>query len=294
MKTIITVFISGVGILFGSSSYQQEENRRIEAEQVALWESKLAEAQSSPPDTRSAALWLGLRNMGYRKNYDGHSPAVDAIFLKLQQELLSIPGHASDIANKIKREQEAVKDIPRLKGPRNDYDRNRGFLLGGVLAHLPSPETVQVLGDFLADDKDFLDQIRGFEVLANSSYAMGALRKIGLRNPPQTGSITDNPADIAIWRDWYEEIKSGKRTFSFHGQKTEYRFKPDGTWETITFNNPPNDTPTPPPLAKVIAQSVVKPSMPVNDSEEKQWAWIIGVLAALLIGGFWLKQRGVK
>ena len=40
---------------------------------------------------------------------------------------------------------------------------------------------------------------------------------------------------IADTRAWWEEIKSGKRAFSYKGQKVEYRFKPDGTWETIAL-----------------------------------------------------------
>jgi hypothetical protein len=47
------------------------------------------------------------------------------------------------------------------------------------------------------------------------------------------------------WQKWYEEVKSGKRTFSFKGQVMEYRFRQDGTWETFPISHPPVDAPKP-------------------------------------------------
>ena len=79
----------------------------------------------------------------------------------------------------------------------------------------------------------------------------GAIREIGLRNPPEPlDGLALYPDDLlAATRAWWEEVKSGKLTFSFKGQAVEYRFRPDGTWETIPIANPPDDGPKPAPAA---------------------------------------------
>ncbi|MEO5913881.1 MAG: hypothetical protein ABIS50_06585 [Luteolibacter sp.] len=299
MKRILTILISGVGILSAGTVEWTEENRRIEAEQVLLWESKLAEAQGESPDVRPADLWLGLQNMGYRKdNHEGHSPAVDAIYLKIQQELLAVPSHAFYFSNEIKREQKGVASYPTSTGPRVSYDFNRTKYFR-TLSRLPSPETISVLGDFLSDDKDAPAHLEtlgsdwGENPKANSYGSSVAIANIGLRNPPATTeSYEKNPEEhLAKTRAWWEQIKSGRRTFSFVGQKVEYRFKADGTWETIAMANPPNDGPKPTAAAQTAPS--LKSNKNINDSKSRVtfWAWILGGVTALLSGLVWRRIR---
>jgi hypothetical protein len=71
-----------------------------------------------------------------------------------------------------------------------------------------------------------------------------ALGKIGLRNAPPTRHNIFKDRDVLdACREWWREIEAGRKTFSFAGQKVEYRFKPDGTWDTIAIANPPDDGP---------------------------------------------------
>jgi len=71
-----------------------------------------------------------------------------------------------------------------------------------------------------------------------------ALGKIGLRNAPPTKLYIFQDREVLDEnREWWREIESGRKTFSFRGQSVEYRFKPDGTWDTTPIANPPDDGP---------------------------------------------------
>jgi hypothetical protein len=303
MKTILILIVCTMRLLGSVSVNWSEENRRIEAEQVALWEGKLALAKQKPPLERSADLWLGLRNMGYRKNYDGHSLAVDAIYQSIQREILSIPGHAQYFADEIEREQKAVEKYPTCTGPRVSYDRQRALYFE-TLCHLPSPETIAVLGHFLHDDTDTPvplvspDSDWGENPRANSYFSSGTIISIGLRNPPVESQRRNVDPDILLaeTRAWWEEIKSGKRTFSFIGHKVEYRFKSDGTWDTIALADLPDDAPKPQRAADGTQGRLLNKTLSSQTANGKQipwnsWAWIIGAVIALLALVFWLKVK---
>jgi len=301
MRTFVVfiLLVSGVGDLFAAPVEWTDEKRRIEAEQVALWESKLAEAQGKPPAARPADLWLGLKNMWHRRqNYDGHSPAVDAIYLNIQEELLSIPNHARYFADKIKHEQSSVSQYPMNTGPRVAYDFHR-YQYFKTLRHLPSPETISVLGEFLSDDIDTPtvrispDSDWGENPRANSYHSSWTVMNIGLRNPPvgEEDKKVNVDERLAKTRAWWEEIKSGNRTFSFIRQKVEYRFKPDGMWETIAMLNPPNDA------AKPAASAARLEKHPPPQETKKgippqrlTLVWLLGA-AALLSAVGWLVWR---
>jgi hypothetical protein len=304
MKTFI-VFIA-TSILFVSHSYSElpPDFHRIEAEQVALWEQKLREARMSPPETRTAQLWRGLRNMAHRKSFEVHSPDVEVIFQKIQDELLSIPGHARYFFNELKREQIEVEQFPTNTGPRVSYDFHRGLYFL-TMRHLPSPETIAVLGEFLSDDKDApgpLDQTKSYDYdipPANSEYSATTISHIGLREPPASKDSYDADPEthLAKTRAWWEEVKAGKRTFSFKGQAVEYRFKPDGTWDTIPISNPPDDrtqpsheTPSTRPVKRPGAVLVDAPEPPAGHA----WWWYgVGGIALLVLGAWFMRKKTV-
>ena len=294
----LAMTLSAAGALLAAPVEWTEENRRIEAEQVALWESKLAEVLANPPDSRLGDLSLGLRNMGFRvQNHDGHSPEVDAIYKNIQQTLLSIPGHARYFQQAIEREQEAVKDYPTSTGPRVSYDFQRGLYFQ-TLAHLPSPETIQVLGHFLADDKDTPKPLLspgsdwGENPRANSFASACTLTTVGLRDAPGTFKDYDSDPDaqLAKTRAWWEEVKSGRKTFSFKGQSVEYLFKPDGTWETLAMENAPDDGPK---VAERVERPGGREAKQVAGEVSREWVWL--ALPIILAAGFgvWLVARRV-
>ncbi len=294
MKNILIICIYLTLIITGDFSFSRtEESLATEAKQVLLWKENLVSAQKLTDKEKIEKLALGLRNMGYRRKLEGHSSSVDLIYNDLQRELLSIPMHAQYFADKIIAEQKAVASYPTNVGPRGNYDFNR-TLIFEILSCLPSPETVRVLGEFLADDIDTPVPLRspdsdwGDNSRANSYGSAYTLMRSGLRNPPVAEDRrNDNPDEIlADTRAWWEEVKSGKRSFSFVGQKSEYRFKPDGTWETIPISLPPGEVVPKAPISVTPESVLVSPK-----SQDRSWLWItsLSVLLVAVVG--WLVRK---
>lgn len=253
MKTQVLLLFASVEFLFGDASAWTDEDRRIEVEQVALWNKKLAEVASDAPYVKFSELWLGLRNMGHRVSFSGHSPEVDDIYEKLQSEFLSLPGHAEYFGKRIR---EACEPLKGANGRAGISDAQNEMMYSfATLKNLPSPETVKVLGEMLSETWRMKrppptpgDYTYTPESLALSAVG-SALMQLPLRYPPKVpGVMAGEDSEVVMvqpWQNWYAEVKSGKRTFSFKGQKVEYRFKPDGTWETLAMANPPDDAPKP-------------------------------------------------
>ena len=241
--------------------------------------------------------------MGHRvTGSPDHSRDVEDLFRQIQGEFLSIPGHAQYFADEIERERAAlVPDDDRIS-----FDRHRSQYLRETLKHLPSPETIRVLGNYLFDDRDPMPPMEPGQdwvpVLPNPLLALKTLAEIGLREAPvKPDTFFDywNPEPLPGVRAWYEEIKSGKRAFSFKGQSVEYRFNPDGTWVSTPIANPPDDAPAPPP-AKPPATGG-KPSGPAcapppatapAPVSGRIWPWITGgVLTVLAAIVYFTKSR---
>jgi hypothetical protein len=213
------------------------------------------------------------------------------VYDKVQETLLAIPGHSRYYADEIKREQKEVAQYPTNTGPRVTYDFNRGLHFM-TMRYLPSPETISVLGEFLSDDIDTPvplnspDSDWGENPRANSYFSADTIHKIGLRNPPLSPTEPAlMPEDhLALTRAWWDEIKSGRKAFSFVGQDVEYRFKPDGTWETMPLGSPPDRNR---PLKRPDA---VRPASPVSPAVHTRW-WIgIGGLGLLALA-IWLWRK---
>ncbi len=107
-----------------------------------------------------------------------------------------------------------------------------------TLKFMPSAETVSVLGHFLndpvgRDGKSLLGTLLktpGADYGPRASHAELAteiIRALGIEHPPFRdikGVIT--PEEIDAWKDWWNEVKAGKRTYRFIGSTVEYG--PDG------------------------------------------------------------------
>ena len=260
---------------------------------------------------------VGVVNMGHRQGVEGHSPTVDATYLKIQKEVLSIPGHAKYFAD----------ELERLRlDPRSDYERIRATYLAETLKHLPSPETVSVLGHYLGDMRDmpidenpkYNEAVRSGRIKPadwiplpqNAWLATYALSNIGLQNPPfepvaDYSFIRFAPSAESLpkFRAWWDDVKSGKRTFSFVGQTVEYRFKPDGIWETVTIATPPDDKPKLPDAAhpqrenEPEKEQIAKPRPaergPVAEVGPGYalWKWTTAGIILLIGAGLWAKLR---
>jgi len=220
--------------------------KKQEGQQVERWQNRLQECSGMSAEETIEHLSPGLRNMGNRRSYAGHDPSVDSIYAKIQQTLLALPGHAQYFADKIEVEQKSVERFPTTTGPRCTYDFNRSLYFE-VMAHLPSPETIQVLGHFLYDDKDTPvplmspDSDWGENPRANSFFAAATIMRMNLKTPPISAN-GDPDAGLERVRVWWKEIQAGKLVLAFAGQDTGYRFTPDGSWQIVgdVKNNPPS------------------------------------------------------
>jgi hypothetical protein len=209
--------------------------------------------------------------------------------------MLSLPGHAQYFADALEEERAALKPGEY----RRRFESHLNQYLAETLCHLPSPETVKVLGFYLNDERDTesIQSRRGNDVLPGPPPPLMALKSLcdlgidGCPVPSRPFFSQRSPehmANLETMRKWYAAIKSGKQPFSFKGQSVEYRFKPDGTWTTTPIAHPPDDAPKPvpptkpPPPAKASAPPVAPPPPPPPEPAGIPWLWI-GAGALLLI-----------
>jgi hypothetical protein len=175
----------------------------------------------------------------------------EMIFKRAQTELLAIPGHAKCFQNKIEEMRVGVlvdsKKTPEtLQEMQNNGEKifweaeYLSFSTAALrtLRFMPSAETVSVLGHFL-NDPESLDgkTLLGNDVVrpgddfqkrpANAEQAADSIRKLGIEHPPFKnidGKIMAE--EVEAWKEWWNEVKDGKRTYRFIGSKIEYG--PDG------------------------------------------------------------------
>lgn len=262
-----------------------DENRRIrESQQVSHWKGKIAESLDYEPFERLEFLSLGLKNIGYRNRLAVRSREINELFLDLQKIYLSTPGHAQFFADELGEAREKTNKPWMDNSYLLEYHKTRD-----ILALLPSPETIRVLGSMLESKEDVTSRDETIRRAIESSNAGGGglhevtsprrlagvvFHRIGLRNLPEKVSL-----------EWWKKVKAGEIAFSFVGQAVQYRFNPDGSWETMPIVNPPNDAPKPP----VFEKSESKPERQAKElempAETKKPTWVWIVTTGLLVVG---------
>lgn len=110
-----------------------------------------------------------------------------------------------------------------------------------ALSVIKTPESVMLCGKYLVEPATQPAQPKAKQVTGEcwtpnnaggpSGYAAKALQNMGIKNAPAVDDLGD-PV-IALWQEWFEEVKSGARAISFEGQEVAYRFKPDGSYESL-------------------------------------------------------------
>jgi hypothetical protein len=169
-----------------------------------------------------------------------------------------------------------------------------------TLRHLPSPETVKVLGGMLSEEWEHQSspdsKVDPSQSMAK--YAVTAMTLLNIRDAPSAAIEQYSASEVlSDWQAWYEQIKSGQRAFSFKGQAVEYRFKPGGTWETIPIANPPDDAPEVPeasPADKRTISQVKKESPPENAGKNFR-PFLLAALAGLIaLAAAWFGFRRMK
>jgi len=268
-------------------------NEDWERKQLDYWHEKYSQFQKTQPSKEQEIEQLGnfLRVLGFPYKYPTLSSEVAEFRSEIQQRLLQMPEHADYFLNKIKKEQMSVEHLPKKPmGERIAYDDNREKYIEYILVHLPSAETIRVLGELLWDDKDAHEKEPGDDwspPVNNSLLAARALSKIGLRGDyPKPAQSWEGP-NIERWRAWYDEIKSGKRSFSFVGQNVEYRFNPDGSVSTTPINVEGQPTPAPPKSDSVKQAPVPNASSPARGP----WLVVALITAGLIAAGVWYKRK---
>ena len=255
---------------------------------------QMAETAQSAP-SRENVLKLGKELIGVN-GYNSGSVEESLAVQKITSTLMAIPGHAKYFAEELERERAEL-----LPGQyRGDYDKHRREYLQGVLPHLPSAETIQILGRYLEDDRDTPEQRIRYSggcvvtLIPGSSWmSCYSLGRIGLRAAPVPGDISKTPykgSEVYLEqaRAWWEEVKAGRKTFSFKGQSVEYRFRPDGTWETLAMVNAPDDGPK---VAGRVERPGVGKAEPGAGEIPRGWVWLVFPVILAAVFGIWFVSR---
>lgn len=253
-----------------------------------VYEAAIKELRSSPNRTAVLNVAGHLRGVARNQSDLGANP----YYFILQSELLSVPGHATYFADELER---LIADPVN----RTTDIRQRRWYIEETLVHLPSPETIWVLGNYLSDErytpKPGVDNSGGTR--QNSYLATTALRRIGLRESDDfirtKGNRITIRADVDNCLRWWSEVKSGQRPFSFNGENVEYRFNGDGTWEAVALSDSTRRRPTGEGLETKRPQkrferedSVTSESM----SARGYWMWLV----VSLIFIFWVFNRWAR
>ena len=225
-----------ISLLFCSSIFAAQktiwnsESRKLEGDQVELWKENLEKSDLMAESEIVRLLSQGLRNMGYRKSINDHSTEVDEVYLKIQNAMLLIPGHADYFAKEIQISRARAIDRQAREGGEirwEDYDDVRSAAIH-TLENLPSPEAVRVLGELLSDSEKTGPQITeghlpdAFGPPPNASLAADALKLLIEKPPVPQDRNWQKKGDIEAWQLWYEQIQSGNRTFRFKGDPKDY------------------------------------------------------------------------
>ena len=292
MKTLLIIFglltlgqIAGWELTPGDIQAQNEG--------LARMREAAGELSGNPSNELILKLAAGLRKTAMRNIYSVEGS--DEVHQLLRESLLSVPGHAQCIADEVERFRKESEHLGR--GNQASYDSKRQVLIDETLRHLPSPETIKVLGNYLYDERDLPPRITFLP--ENSFLACMALSDIGLRDAPVKSrpGFSSWKGAVTKQREWYARIKAGIIPFSFVGQKVEYRFKPDGTWETIAMINPRDDGPK---LLRVATVKVLREPKKQRPPESQTlserahhvpWLWLLAAGCLIVAGGLLAKNH---
>lgn len=244
------------------------------AAEYATWERKGLEAvealRDRPAEEAIPKLGGWLRKLSRPSQMEkGERP----IYREAQKLLLSFPNHAEFFAEEINKG--TACDVSGVGEP-SILDRDLCFQ---SLEQLPSPRTVAALGELLFDERNpFKDQPSDSPWVANCHYAVGALHRLGLRNPPVVGKYPDSRNDLHTWQLWFEQVRAGTRTFSFEGDDQIYSLS--GPVEELRN-----------PVASAAAERE-SPSLPKETDSPRQGKWaFFGTILIFAIAGLVIVRR---
>lgn len=154
------------------------------------------------------------------------------VFNRAQNLLLATPGHAIYFTSRLEKSKQAM-----LADEISYHEYTKAQENLSVLAFLPSPETVAELGKLLNDPVGRDGKILGGGNVwegdgwlpVNCLIALSCLERLPIENGPK---LVKGDVDVEVftgvdkWKDWWNEVKAGKKTYRFVGSPIEYG--PDG------------------------------------------------------------------
>ncbi len=211
--------------------------------------------------------------------------------------LTSIPDFDRELAQYLRDQRSKWKS----GGGENAYNSCRDDIFDS-LGRIPHPGSVRLLGDFLPDMEWTQDPIQ--HLMGDADYTItspnGLLAACSLGELINESPLHKKPGnyleqDVLPWRDWYQEVKTGRKAFSFKGKNIEYRFNSNGTWTSKVIGKSPNKDSRFPhdgvvreKKSTVAAADNLQANKTITPAP---WPWIVGGvlvsgILALLIRGF--------
>jgi len=285
MKNLIIILFFGSSPILLASDWHDRWDK-AGSTWKEKWTNTFNEIETYPEKEKIEILGAAVRAKSITGRWEQLTEDQLAIGNHAAQILSVISGHAKFFGDRIHAAYEP------LKGPNpgsfKSSAQSEMMYSFETLKNLPSPETVRVLGEMLSETWQ-LPLAGEYTPPALAYPAMTTLGDLGIRNAPWKPIIIVPDAEGAIpaWQVWWEEVKSGKRSFSFVGQKSEYRFKPDGTWDTIPISLPPGEVVPKAPIS-VTPQAAIIPTVQAQD---RTWLWITSLSVLLLAVVGWLIQK---
>lgn len=299
MKSFILTFFC-VSTLLGSEGDWYDRWSRSGNTWFEKWSNSLNGISNLPHDEKIELLGRAIK-IGSKKIL---SSEEEIIFRKSQAALLSVPGHADYFVNEIHQARATATSPEELRGRDgkiswSNYNRVRWDAFD-TMKHLPSVETVRALGEFLADDKD--PEALGPEdkmectlgIGSNSGLSILALRSLIHDDPIKSQKPHLEYGENKAWRDWYEQVKAGNRTFSFEGDSTAYDLNGPAPKEKLARieRDQKRDLERAGGVKKTVNTAADKPA---TDAVEQSTAFIGAVIAFFLCGlAAWTLIRGKR
>ena len=302
------LMLGGIDVLFSqeSNTYSQREiemgNRRVER-----WSQFLSELP--PPsdeenlDIEELALAVSSLNLNIRPKDVWRAEEVHDLYWQARRRLLAHEGHATHFVDQI------IEIHERLEADETNWPlaRSRIAIPINHLKDMPSHEAVTSLMPLLEMQSNWVgnrfygrEQIlyRGqkpndgsLTIAGMASFALsemgiidGAPQTVTLPNGQEVGGMSDFL--VIAWKEWWQEVVDGKRTFGFEGDPNRYNHLgivaalPTGG----SAPNPLKQSPHPSPPLKI------QPQTKGTHSSSPSWIyWTLGILI-----GFGLILLGLK
>ena len=268
-------------------------NRRVER-----WSQFLSELP--PPsneenlDIEELALAVSSLNLNFRPKGIWRGEEVNELYWQARRRLLAHEGHATHFVDQI------IKIHERLEADETNWPlaRSRIAIPINRLKDMPSHDAVTGLMPLLEMQSNWVGNrfygreqilyrgqrpddgsltIAGMASLALSEMGIidGAPKTVTLPNGQKLQGLVDGDFLVVAWKEWWQEVVDGKRTFGFEGDPNRYNHL--GIIEALPTGgsapNPLKQSPKPSPALEIQPQT--KGTPPRSPS---WFYWALGIL----------------